>query len=696
MRLLALPGEYLPIIEVGVIALTAILFGALCSRLKMSTAMGYIIAGVALGPLGLRFLIPNSGLAPIFGEFGLFMLMFYLGLELNVRKFSETGGASTVVGVMQMVLSFTAGFIVGRMAGFSELEAAVLGAMLVATSTAIVSKFLIDNKLIEALEGRISLSVLIFQDFFAIFSLVLLTSLSTQRSINVVVLNALFFMIGAFFAVSKVSRHVLNILHGMGQASKIAFYAIGIGVLTAYFGVMLGLSASLGAYFAGLALAETTYGEKIKREIGFYREFFVLFFFVSFGATLFYNPLTQLTAIPALPELLPLIVIAALLVAAHILATGLAMGVGGALMGLGRSAAAGVTVLLIPLGEFVIILASAAQPLLPPDEFMKISTLAFLLILITGPLTPMLYYRRQLVEKAMGMLLGPFAKLLERTGKTIARVEKTALGAAGDNKAARIIESIIKNLVIALAVVYLAVFAQTALSGTEVSALSVTLPIYALVLMLVVYPLFRVMIELRSLAENAGRLALERFSHRRGKLPLAEEEIASAFTSVLLVAIGFTATAAVYYGTPERLYLILPVVYSILALLQLSRAVYNMVEHYDVLQGLDATSEKPDEELYSLSREFDDHSKRFRQLHYERETTRERIKEAMQQGDVKLVRSLLLQLKRKEQTILQTLSTTARRSGSPGLSKVLESRNTRKAFEEYLLKRAAEMTFDEK
>src|SRR3990167_8329312 len=125
----------IPIVEIGVIVLAALFFGIIASRFRLPTSIGYILAGFLLGPQIFGFLKPSEGIAQLFGEIGLLLLLFYLGLELSIKKFKESGAFAAVMSVIEMGIPFLFAFIIALLFNFGMLEALVIGAMLTATST---------------------------------------------------------------------------------------------------------------------------------------------------------------------------------------------------------------------------------------------------------------------------------------------------------------------------------------------------------------------------------------------------------------------------------------------------------------------------------------------------------------------------------------------------------------------------------
>lgn len=571
----------IPVIEVGVTVLVALFFGLVFTRFKQSSSVGYIIAGVALGPLLLGYLVPGKGVAPFFGEIGLLMIMFYLGLELNFKKFRETGGVSVILALAQMGSVFAAGFLVSKLFGFSTSAAIVLGAMLVCTSTVIVARFMIERGIIQKLESRIALSILIFQDFFAIFMLVLITSISTHKSLNVLVLNAAIFIIAMFFIVTKISRFALGFLHKIGHGNKMIFYAIGVGILAAYAGVMLGLSVTLGAYFAGMALAETAYGERIKRELGFFREFFVLFFFVSFGTTVFYDSAAGATILPALSGLLPLVSVAAALVFVYVLGSLLAFTIAGLAMGFDKYSMSEVSMLLIPLGEFVIIIALASKELMPLAVYNSVVTIAFLLILFTAPITPFMYENsRRIIDALFSFFPRKAQQAVDAAGRGARNAEKAFADAVFQTQYARELEKIFWSVVIIASIVYLSF-----LLNEQVPDLGVNVPFFTrkvsvslVVLCLILWPVYRFVNQLNNIVKSVIETVFPAL--KKNKRDALVRRALNVFAGLVLFLLGVSATAFFYYRNQDVALLVIPIAYTLGSLAFLSRAVNSLLEHF--------------------------------------------------------------------------------------------------------------------
>ncbi|MBI5226426.1 cation:proton antiporter [Candidatus Micrarchaeota archaeon] len=628
---MALDVSQISVITLGVVALVAILVGLILSRLGFASSVGYILAGVFLGPLGLGLLRPGEGLAELFGQIGLLMLLFYLGLELSIENFKKTGAVALALVFVESVAAFATGFAISKFFGFTDLQAVVIGAMLPFASTAIVVKFMMDKKIFDWPESRIAVSSLVIEDFLAILVLVFLSSLSTAKSLNLLVVNGLLFTVAMFFIVRKISRYALNILDKLGHQDKMALYAIGVGILVGYFGELLGISSALGAYFAGFALAETKYGERIKNELGLFREFFILFFFVSFGVTV------------TLPSAPILYVLLAALVVAYVFSKMLAYGVFGTALGFKTKAAITTGILMLSIGEFSIIIAAAAAPLIPNGA--DIISLAFMMTLCTAILMPVLFnYREKVADNFISLYPARVRKLMSVVGVEMKAAQR--LSHVFEDAFWSSVKSLLSNFVIALAVVYMGAILNSEILLPAFPNLPSSASLALLILPLVVWPIYRTFQELRFLFT----LLVERFAG-----PSSVEKTAEAFVGLIMVFTGVLVGGWLYGQHVPPLYLLLPGLYTVLAVLFLSRSLWSWFEHAEKVQGL--LSERPSTpaNLVRMAKNFDVRGELVFRLNEERALAKEQITEALSSGSPAKARHLLSTFRRREGALLEKL-----------------------------------------
>lgn len=628
---MALDVSSLPIISVGIIALLALLLGGIFTRLGLISSIGYILAGILLGPLGLKLLVPGEGLAQIFGEIGVLMLLFYLGLELSIDKFKKTGAVALVLAFVEMATAFVAGFFVAKLFGFSDLEAIVIGSLLPATSTVIAVRFMMEKGVFAWPEGRIATSALIIEDFFAILVLVLLSSIAAAKSFNVLILNGLLFVVAMFFIVRRLSKYVLGILESMGQQDKMAVYGIGIGIVVSYFGSLMGISSALGAYFAGFAVAETKYAHRIKNELGVFREFFILFFFVSFGATIL------------LPSSVDIFVLLAALLAAYILAKIVAYGVFGTAIGLNTKSAITTGMLMLSIGEFSILIASTAAPLI--DHGPLVLSLAFLLTVSTTVSTPILFGRADAITRLFLNLYPPaLRKALSIVGTEMKAAE--AFSTRFQNVFWNSVKSMLTHFVIALSIAYMALILNVEVLVPAFPNLPSSATLALLILPFIVWPVYRSLQEFKFLAAMAAE-------HLIG--PHAVKPTAQTAAGIFAALAGLLAAAVLYGMHAPPLAFLLPGLYVALAVLFVSQSLWSWIEQVDTTQSILNETPRRSGELSRMSRKFDAEGEMVLRLNEERTLAKEQISEALDAGKAAKARHMLSAFRRREDALLKKL-----------------------------------------
>jgi len=427
----------LPLTTIGVIIILALCFSLFIRKLGQNEVIGFIIAGFLLGPFFLNFITPTDPLILGFGELGLFILLFYLGVELSLKEFLKSGAAVFGLAIVDMSLTTGIGVMILLLLGNSLIFSIIVGIMMFSTSTAIVAKFIINNNLLDNVSAKISLSILILQDFLGVLLLVFITTLSASegQSPLLLLLAAIVFAVSAFYGVYRLSKLVEDWLHANGFGhTEMTLFALGIGLIVATLASILGLSTAIGAYFAGFALSETKGAQQIKKDVGFLRDFFLVFFFVGFGTTIFYDSALKAVTFPTPIDLGLLVLLAVLLSICAIIAHSLSTRIFGSIFGLSASDASLSAILLTPLGEFVVIIATVAiaAKVLPISEAKILSPLAFLLIIITLLLFQPMHSFKGLHEKLLSFvprLPEPKKKsdIVPHTDYTIEQAKKAAL-----------------------------------------------------------------------------------------------------------------------------------------------------------------------------------------------------------------------------------------------------------------------------
>lgn len=273
------------LLELGVILVSAAVFGYLAKRFKQPPILGYIAAGVLVGQMVFGH---STGITlGLFSQMGVAFLLFMLGLELNITELKEVGPVSLAVGIGQVVVTSTVGFFFAQLVfGFGLVESAYIAVGLTFSSTIIIVKLLGEKGDLNSLYGRISVGMLIVQDLIAIIALIALTSLSTVvvgdwgwAVVRILVSGGL--LLGLAFIWGRLIGVVLA---SVGKSSELVML-IGISwaLLFANLTHWLGFSIEVGAFLAGVALATSSTSVEMAAKIKPLRDFFIVLFFVGLG-----------------------------------------------------------------------------------------------------------------------------------------------------------------------------------------------------------------------------------------------------------------------------------------------------------------------------------------------------------------------------------------------------------------------------
>jgi Kef-type K+ transport system membrane component KefB len=278
----SVPPELIVMVEVGIMIIIAAFFAFLVRLFKQPLIPAYIFTGILIGPLVLK-LIENQHLILSLSEIGVAFLIFTAGLEIKFKKLKEVGTAASIGGTLQVLSLFFIGFLIAMGLGFIGKAPVYIGLVVAFSSTMIVFKLLSDKRELNSLHGRIIIGILLIQDIAAIIALTILSSDLSFISISIALTKALGF---AIFAV--LLAKILNPIFRRAAKTPELLLLVAISLLFLFsIGAFIAsLSLIIGAFFAGVALANSDYKTEIIGKITPLRDFFAVIFFVALGMQL--------------------------------------------------------------------------------------------------------------------------------------------------------------------------------------------------------------------------------------------------------------------------------------------------------------------------------------------------------------------------------------------------------------------------
>ncbi|MBM0107310.1 cation:proton antiporter [Steroidobacter sp. S1-65] len=307
--------------QIAVFLSATVLAVPLFRRLRLSSILGYLAAGVAIGPFGLAVIDDAEGVMHI-AEFGVVLLLFVIGLELQPSRLRALRRSIFGLGLAQVAVSTLVFTSIAHLFGLSMNAALVTGFALSLSSTPLVLQMLAERRELNTKHGRSAFAILLFQDIAVMPALAILPLLGTTaatQSLGVTVLHAIkglgvlaLLVFGGRYVLRPVLRFVAETK--APEAFTAAALLVVIGTALLMNGV--GMSMALGAFVAGLLLAESEYRHQLEADIEPFKGLLLGLFFISVGMT------TNLSLLREHPLL-----IAALVLGLHLIKAGLLWGI---------------------------------------------------------------------------------------------------------------------------------------------------------------------------------------------------------------------------------------------------------------------------------------------------------------------------------------------------------------------------------
>jgi len=362
-------------------------------RLRLSNIVAYLFTGFILGPSFLNILHAYHELELI-AEFGIVFLMFSLGLEFSLNKLIEMRRSVFGLGALQVSASFLMFYFISQLFEMSWQQSFTVAGILTMSSTAIIVKVLSEQQQLHSQTGKLSIAILIFQDLAVVPFLIIIPILAMPTlETGLMSTLTIAFVKGAFAVVTllAIGRWVLP--YFFDEMGKLRFDEIFIlcnlfvTLFAAWFTQILGLSMALGAFLAGMMLAESHYRHQLAADIRPFKDILMAIFFISIGTLL---------SVDILRDNLGLLL---LLVMGMVVAKIIAITLAALIMREKLATSLGVGIALAQMGEFGFILVALASKYDLLDE--QLSSLLIATGVISMSLTPLLVKYSQTITREM-------------------------------------------------------------------------------------------------------------------------------------------------------------------------------------------------------------------------------------------------------------------------------------------------------
>ncbi len=340
-----------------VIAVAAVII-ILFHRFRQPLILGYLLAGIIVGPLVKELFETAMDSIGLLARLGIILLTFSIGLEFNLKKLRSIGITVITAAAVEIALMIVFGFQLGTALGWTPLESTLLGAILSVASTMIIVRSLRESGGLDNEKARLIVGLLIVEDFAAVLILAAVSGLISTGGVSPEQLGMLILKMGVFIAAA--------IVFGLAVVPKLVDYVgrqrsgellivtvLGLCFSMAYFSNVIGFSEAIGAFVMGVVISESKYIGDVMRKVEPVRDLFGAIFFITIGMLVDLALFSNVEMF-----IIPVVVITLVFVLAKMFSCTLST----FMMGFGATNAVGAGLGMIAIGEFSLMIAAVAAP----------------------------------------------------------------------------------------------------------------------------------------------------------------------------------------------------------------------------------------------------------------------------------------------------------------------------------------------
>ncbi|MFW5941619.1 MAG: cation:proton antiporter [Chloroflexota bacterium] len=276
--------------DIATIIVAALIGGLVAQRLRLPLILGYILAGVLLGPYTGGVTVSSVHDIELLAEIGVALLLFALGIEFSLEELQPVRRIALIGAPIQMVLTILLGVGLGRLLGWSWIASVWFGALISLSSTMVILKTLMEQGQMGTLSSRVMIGMLIVQDLAVVPMMIVLPQLSDLEAglpvLGLAVVRAALFLAAMILIGTRLLPRLMVYIARWNSRELflLAVTAIGLGI--GYATYLVGLSFAFGAFVAGIVLSESEHSHQALSEIIPLRDLFSMFFFASVGMLL--------------------------------------------------------------------------------------------------------------------------------------------------------------------------------------------------------------------------------------------------------------------------------------------------------------------------------------------------------------------------------------------------------------------------
>lgn len=367
--------------DIAIIVVAGLVGALIAQRLKQPLLLGYILAGVIVGPFTAGPTVSEIHDVELLAEIGVALLLFALGLEFSLKELQPVRHIALIGTPIQIVLTMAFGYGIGQLWGWDWLTSLWFGSLITLSSTMVILKTLMAQGRLGTLSSRVMIGILIVQDLAVVPMMIILPQLNDPNFsfavLGLAALKAALFLVLMFVVGTRVLPRLIAYVASWNSRELflLAITAVGLGI--GYVTYLFGLSFAFGAFVAGMVLSESDFGHQALSDIIPLRDLFGLLFFVSVG--MLFNPAFLLANWPTVLAIVLLVAVG----------KGLILGVLSRLFGYGNIVPVAVGLSMFQIGEFSFVLArvGVSTDSISQELYSLILTTAIITMVFTPPLS---------------------------------------------------------------------------------------------------------------------------------------------------------------------------------------------------------------------------------------------------------------------------------------------------------------------
>ena len=276
--------------DIAIILVAALVGGFIAQRLKQPLLLGYIVAGILVGPYTGGVTVDDPHDIELLAEIGVALLLFALGIEFSLGKLQRVRSIALLGTPVQLLLTIAIGYAIAYVLGWPPVEALWFGALISLSSTMVILKTLIARGVLGTLASRIMIGILIVQDLAVVPMMIILPELSNlERGLPLLgwaAVRATLFLLAMIYGGTRLIPALLRRIAAWKSRELFLISVTALGVGIGYASYLVGLSFAFGAFVAGMVLSESEWSHQALSDVTPLRDIFGMLFFVSVGMLL--------------------------------------------------------------------------------------------------------------------------------------------------------------------------------------------------------------------------------------------------------------------------------------------------------------------------------------------------------------------------------------------------------------------------